>query len=347
MVTKKLFGTLTDGRNIDIYELENKNGVKAGVITYGATWQSLLAPDRYGDFRDILIGFDDIKGHVERSDYQGMTVGRYANRICGGHFSLNGRDFDVTKNENGVTCLHGGGEFSHAVWGARIISDSSVSFSYNSPEGSNGFPGEMRAQVTYSLSDDNELSIEYRASCTEASPINMTNHAYFNLGGYDRPDVLSQELFIRASHYTPIDTASIPTGELRDVEGTAFDFREMKAIGRDITDSDEQLVQCRNGYDHNFCLDNISGEPSAAAYDPQSGRYMEMFTDLPGVQLYTGNFLENVPGKGGTKMGKHAGFCLETQFYPDSPNRPEFPCCVFAAGEEFKSRTSFRFSVKK
>ncbi|MBQ2775640.1 MAG: galactose mutarotase [Clostridia bacterium] len=346
MVTKKLFGTLADGREIDIYEIKNINGVSASVITYGATWQSLFAPDRNGNFKDILIGFDDIEGHVERTDYQGMIVGRYANRICDGRFTVDGKEYSVTKNEKGITCLHGGGEFSHAVWTAEIKGDNALSLAYTSPEGSNGFPGVMTAEVIYTLSDDNELSIDYKASCTEASPINLTNHAYFNLGGFDRKDVLSQELFIRASRYTPIDTDSIPTGELRDVTGTAFDFREMKAIGRDILDNDEQLVNCRNGYDHNFCLDNIAGEASAAVYDPESGRYMEMFTDLPGVQLYTGNFLEDVPGKGDTKMGKHAGFCLETQYYPDSPNRPEFPNCVYAAGEEFKSRTSFKFSVK-
>ena len=345
MITKKIFGTLADGRTVDIYELKNKNGVTASVITYGATWQSLFAPDRDGNFTDILIGFDDLEGHVERSDYQGQVVGRYANRICGGRFTVDGRAFDVIKNERGTTCLHGGGEFSHAVWDAEIDGDSLV-LTYTSPEGSNGFPGEMSAKVTYTLSDSNELSIAYEAVCTEATPINMTNHAYFNLGGYARGDVLSQQLRISASHYTPIDKDSIPTGEIRDVTGTAFDFREMKAIGRDILDDDEQLVNCRNGYDHNFCIDADTKGAFATVYDPESGRVMEVTTDLPGVQLYTGNFLEGVPGKGGTLMNKHAGFCLETQFYPDSPNRPEFPNCVFKAGEKFSSCTSFKFSVK-
>lgn len=231
MISKKLFGTLSDGREVDIYELKNANGVSASVITYGATWQSLFAPDRDGNFEDVLIGFDDLKGHVERSDYQGQIVGRYANRICGGHFTVNGKEFDVIKNENGKTCLHGGGEFSHAVWAAKVEGESLV-LEYKSDEGSNGFPGAMSAKVTYTLDDSNELSIAYEAVCTEDTPINMTNHAYFNLGSYKRPNVLSQELRLSASRYTPIDEDSIPTGEIRDVTGTAFDFRQMKAIGR-------------------------------------------------------------------------------------------------------------------
>lgn len=254
MISKKLFGTLSDGREVDIYELKNANGVSASVITYGATWQSLFAPDRDGNFEDVLIGFDDLKGHVERSDYQGQIVGRYANRICGGHFTVNGKEIDVVKNENGKTCLHGGGEFSHAVWAAKVEGESLV-LEYKSDEGSNGFPGEMSAKVTYTLDDSNELSIAYEAVCTEDTPINMTNHAYFNLGSYKRPNVLSQELRLSALRYTPIDEDSIPTGEIRDVTGTAFDFRQMKAIGRDIDQDDDQLIIGCNGYDHNFCID--------------------------------------------------------------------------------------------
>lgn len=345
MITKKLFGTLSDGREVDIYELKNSNGVRADVLTYGATWQSLWAPDRDGNFADVLIGFDDIEGHVERSDYQGQVVGRYANRICGGHFSVDGKDFDIVKNENGKTCLHGGGEFSHAVWNAKVEGDSLV-LDYTSPKGSNGFPGEMSAKVTYTLSDDNELSISYEAVCTETTPINMTNHAYFNLGSYERENVLSQQLRLSCSHYTPIDADSIPTGEIRVVTGTAFDFRQMKPIGKDAGADDEQLIIAKNGYDHNFCIDEGTQGAFATVYDPESGRVMEVTTDMPGVQLYTGNFLDAIPGKGGTLMNKHAGFCLETQFYPDSPNQPNFPNCIYKAGEKFESTTSFKFSVK-
>ena len=345
MISKKLFGTLPDKREVDIYELKNSNGVSASVITYGATWQSLFAPDRDGNFEDVLIGFDDLEGHVGRSDYQGQIVGRYANRICGGRFRVGDKEFDVITNENGKTCLHGGGEFSHAVWAARVEGESLV-LEYTSPEGSNGFPGEMSARVTYTLDDSNELSISYEAVCTEDTPINMTNHAYFNLGSYKRPNVLSQELRLSCSHYTPMDADSIPTGEIRDVTETAFDFRQMKAIGRDINCADAQIELANGGYDHNFCIDSDTQGAFATAYDPESGRVMEVTTDMPGVQLYTGNFLNNIPGKGGTLMNKHAGFCLETQFYPDSPNRPNFPPCIFKAGETFRSRTSFKFSVK-
>lgn len=204
----------------------------------------------------------------------------------------------------------------------------------------------MSAKVTYTLDDSNELSIAYEAVCTEDTPINMTNHAYFNLGSYKRPNVLSQELRLSASRYTPIDEDSIPTGEIRDVTGTAFDFRQMKAIGRDIDQDDEQLIIGCNGYDHNFCIDESTQGAFAVAYDPESGRIMEVTTDMPGVQLYTGNFLDKIPGKGGTVMNKYAGFCLETQFYPDSPNQPNFPSCIFKAGEKFRSHTSFKFSVK-
>lgn len=204
----------------------------------------------------------------------------------------------------------------------------------------------MSAKVTYTLDDSNELSIAYEAVCTEDTPINMTNHAYFNLGSYKRPNVLSQELRLSASRYTPIDEDSIPTGKIRDVTGTAFDFRQMKAIGRDIDQDDDQLIIGCNGYDHNFCIDEGTQGAFATAYDPESGRVMEVTTDMPGVQLYTGNFLDKIPGKGGTLMNKYAGFCLETQFYPDSPNQPNFPSCIFKAGEKFRSRTSFKFSVK-
>lgn len=346
MISKKLFGKLENGQEIYIYSIENKNGVKANFITYGATWQNMIVPDRNGIFKDVLIGFDDIKGHVERSDYQGNIVGRVANRISGGNFTLNGKEINVTKNEKDMTCLHGGGEFSTAVWNAEEKGDNAVVFSYVSPDGANGFPGEFKTNVTYTLSDDNEVIIDYSAVCTEDTPINMTNHAYFNLGGYERENVLSQEIMIRASHILPITTDSIPTGEIRDVTDTAFDFRHMKSIGRDHMWDDEQLNNNRHGYDHNFCLEHCENLPDAEAYDPEGGIFMQMNTTLPGVQLYTGNFLENIPGKGNTKMGIYSGFCFETQYYPDTPNRPEFPSCTYKAGKEYKSRTSFKFSVR-
>ena len=346
MISKKLFGKLDDGKEVYIYTITNRNDTQASFISYGATWQSMIVKDKNGCKRDVLIGFDDLKGHVERSDYQGNIVGRYANRISGGSFTINGKKINITKNEKNMTCLHGGGNFSKAVWDAQEISDNALKFSLVSPDGEDGFPGEFKTSVTYTLSDEDELSIDYSAVCTEDTPINMTNHAYFNLGGYERANVLSQEILIRASHFTPITADSIPTGEIRDVTNTAFDFREMKSIERDHMWDDEQLNNNRHGYDHNFCLDHESDLPDAEAYDAESGIYMQMRTTLPGVQLYTGNFLDDVLGKGNTKMGRYAGFCLETQSYPDTPNRPEFPSCNYAAGEEYKSSTSFKFIVK-
>ncbi|MCR5485138.1 MAG: galactose mutarotase [Clostridiales bacterium] len=342
---KRFFGRTESGKDVYLFLIKNSSGAYIEAISYGATLKSVFMPDKNGILRDVVLGFDDIKGHEERSDYQGQTVGRYANRIASGRFTVNGETFDVTKNENGETCLHGGGELSHAVWDAESIGENVLRFSYVSPDGSNGFPGEFTAEVTYTLTENNEIVISYRAFCTKDTPINLTNHSYFNLGGFNCGNVLSHSLKINASYFTPTDKKSIPTGEKRKVCGTPFDFTSFKQIGRDIAENDEQLINCK-GYDHNFCLDPVrSGEPSAEAFSPDSGIKMEMFTDMPGVQLYTGNFLSGIEGKGGTLMNKHSGFCLETQYYPDTPNKPEFPQCTFKAGEEFISRTSYKFSL--
>ncbi len=344
-IEKRFFGATAAGSDVYLYEIKNSSGASAQIITYGATLQSVRVPDRKGTLTDVLIGFDDIKGHEERSDYQGQTVGRYANRLANGRFTVNGKVINVTKNENGETCLHGGGELSHAVWTAKEIGENVLSLSYKGSHGKDGFPGEFSVTVVYSLAEDNELIIDYTASCTEDTIINLTNHAYFNLGGAGSGDILSHELMLNADYYTPTDAKSIPTGEIRSVKGTSFDFTEPKPIGRDIGNEDYQLKICK-GYDHNFCLNSSDGEPSAAAFCPDTGIYMQMYTDMPGVQLYTGNFLSGIEGKKGILMQKHAGFCLETQYYPDTPNHPDFPQCTFLAGEEFKSRTSYKFSVK-
>lgn len=342
-IEKSLFGTTQNGQDVYAYTIRNKNGMGAVVLTYGGTLQALFVQDKHGKTKDVLVGFDDLQGFEARSDYQGVLVGRYANRIAGGRFTLNGAQVQVTKNEKGITCLHGGGEFSRAVWTAKVLAENAVEVSYTSPDGAEGFPGALHASVTYTLTQNNALILSYKALCTKDSYINLTNHAYFNLGGFDSGTVLGTELCIRASHYTPTDENSIPTGELRAVEGTAFDFRTAKAIGKDIGAKDEQLILC-GGYDHNFCLDGDPDAPAVEAFDPESGIRMKLFTTLPGVQLYTGNFLNGAIGKKGQPMYKHAGFCLETQFYPDTPNRPEFPSCLFRAGEEYRSETILQFS---
>lgn len=343
MIVKNSFGTTADGRAVDCYTIKNSSETAVDVITYGATLNSIYTADKNGKFEDILIGFDSVEGHEKYSDYEGMTVGRYANRIAGGKFSIDGTEYNVEKNEKGITCLHGGAELSTVVWKALIVDDNSVEMSYTSPDGSMGFPGKVDFRVTFTLFEDNSLKIDYYAVSDKKTVINMTNHAYFNLAGHG--DILGHELMINADSFTPTDADSIPTGEIRPVEGTAFDFRKFKPIGRDIGEQDEQLIMCR-GYDHNFCLNDGDGA-AAAAYDPESGRMLEVFTDLCGVQLYTGNFLDGTkPGKHGEPLIKHAGFCLETQFYPNTPNMPQFPQCTVDAGEKFKSCTVFRFSVR-
>ncbi len=343
MIVKNSFGITAKGEAVDVYTIRNSAGTAVDIITYGATVNSIYVADRDGNFADVLSGFDTIEGHEKFSDYQGMTVGRYANRLAGGKFSIDGVEYNVEKNEKGITCLHGGAELSTAVWKAFIVDDNAIEMNYTSPDGAMGFPGKVEFKVTFTLHEDNALKIEYFAISDKKTVINMTNHAYFNLAG--KGDILAHELMINADAYTPIDENSIPTGEIRPVEGTPFDFRTAKPIGRDIGAEDDQLA-IGKGYDHNFCLNDGEG-PIATAYDPESGRFLEVFTDLCGVQLYTGNFLDGTKiGKSGNPLIKNAGFCLETQYYPNTPNMPEFPQCTFDAGEKFTSCTVFRFSVK-
>lgn len=344
-VEKIFYGTTSVGEDVYKYIITNRNGLSAEIITYGATLDRLYVPDKDGVLDDILIGFDDISGHETRSDYQGMVVGRYANRIANGKFSIDAKEYEVTHNE-GQTCLHGGGEFSHSVWRAIIVDDNKVEFSFFSPDLSCGFPGNMNVTVTYTLDDSNALSIEYSGVSDKKTVMNFTNHAYFNLGGFSSGSICDHILSIDADFFTPIDGDSIPTGELRSVENTPFDFRTPKKIGQNIHDDCEQLSLTK-GYDHNFCLNKKSdNSANVTVFDEKTGRQMEMFTDLPGVQLYCGNFLDGIDGKSGTKMERHAGFCLETQVYPDSPNRQDFPKCIYDAGEEYKTKTIYKFSVK-
>ncbi len=344
MIVKDLFGKTQDGREVDLYSLRNSAGTTVDIITYGATINNIYTSDKNGEFADILTGFDTVEGHEKYSANQGMTIGRYANRIAQGKFSIDGVEYNVTKNERGITSLHGGGELAHAIWKAIIIDDSAIEMTYSSPDGAHGFPGNVDFKVTFTLYEDNSLKIDYFAVSDKKTVINMTNHAYFNLAG--KGNILGHELMIHADKFTPTDADSIPTGELRSVEGTPFDFRQSKPIGRDIGADDVQLRQVK-GYDHNFCLKDDDG-PAAVAYEPESGRVMEVFTDLPGVQLYCGNFLDGTrPGKDGIMLEQYCGFCLETQFWPNTPNMPEFPQCTIDAGEKFESCTVFRFSVKK
>ena len=333
---KELFGKY-EGQDVYRYTLDN-GIIKMCILNWGCVIQKLIF-----DGVDVECGFDKMEEYAECRDYYGATVGRYANRIAEGKFSIDGVEYSVEKNEKGITCLHGGGELSTAVWKAIIVDDNSLEMLYTSPDGAMGFPGKVDFKVTFTLHEDDALKIDYEAVSDKKTVINMTNHAYFNLAG--KGDVLGQELMINADAFTPMDANSIPTGEIRPVEGTPFDFRVSKPIGKDIAADDDQLV-IGKGYDHNFCLNEGDG-PAAVAYDPESGRMLEVFTDLCGVQLYTGNFLDGTkPGKKGEGIIKNAGFCLETQYYPNTPNMPEVPQCTIDAGEKFTSCTVFRFSVK-
>jgi aldose 1-epimerase len=324
-MTKDIYGKLPDGRPVTAYTLDN-GLLKAEILDLGATLNRLYAPDRKGKMENILSTFDTLEERLAGSQYQGETVGRYANRIADARFTLHGKEYRLTPNEGNRNCLHGGGEFSRDLWRVNSCTDSEIELRYASPAGAHGFPGAVETTLRYTLAGSG-LVIEYRAVSDADTVLNLTNHAYFNLAGGG--DILGHELQIDAERYLPIDADSIPTGELRPVEGTAFDFRRAKPIGRDIRANDPQLAQAR-GYDHNFC-----NPKSIHVYEPLSGRRMAVTTDLPGVQLYTGNNLPN----------PHTAFCLETQAWPDSPNQwPEQ--CLLRAGETYKTATRFDFSVR-
>lgn len=344
-IEKLSFGKLNNKKEIELYKITNKNGMELSLITYGATIQSIMLPDGSGKKEDVTVGFDDIDGHVNFSDFEGNTVGRCCNRICGGKFSLNSKEYNVTKNEKGITCLHGGAEFSKAVWDADVLSNSSVMMSYTSEDGAQGFPGKMKTTVTFTLNDLNEVIIEYTAVCDKDCPVNLTNHTYFNLTGNMKKDILNHILCIDADNFTPIDENSIPTGEIASVYNSPFNFNCPHEIGENINENDEQLILAR-GYDHNFCINKpVKADlPVITVKEPDSGRVMCVYTDMPGVQFYTGNFLDgSITGKGGKKLIKHAGFCLETQFYPDTPNHADFPQCTLKAGKKFNSYTKYCF----
>ncbi len=344
-IEKSIYGVM-NGKNVHAFIITNSVGSKAQIIEKGATLDKIILQDKNGEFIDILSGHDTLDGHINRSDYQGVVVGQYANRINGGTFNIDGVEYSVTKNEKGITCLHGGGEYSSAHWQGEEIGENSVKFAYTSPDGTEGFPGNVDISVTYTFDDSNNLSIEYTAVSDKKTVINLTNHAYFNLNGYNNGNILNHTLQINADRFTAIDENSIPTGELPLVSGTPFDFTVSKAIGKDIEDDFPQLKNGM-GYDHNFCITDYDGtlKTIAVAKGDKSGITMEVKSTEPGVQLYTGNFLDgSVIGKGGLPLTKRSAFCLETQVYPDSPNHPEWPRCIYDAGEQYKSLTVFSFS---
>jgi aldose 1-epimerase len=351
--TKKSFGKTPDGQPVDLYVLTNKSGAEASITNYGGALVALKMPDRNGKLADIVLGYDNVDGYVADKSYFGALVGRYGNRIGHAQFVLDGKTYTLAKN-NGENSLHGGIKgFNKALWAAKTLSSKdgrSLELSYLSKDGEEGFPGNLKVTVIYTLTDANALKIEYSATTDKKTILNLTNHAYFNLAGQGSGDILGHLLMINADQFTPVDSGLIPTGELRAVAGTPFDFRKPIAIGARIDQADEQL-KLGGGYDHNFVLLRgayVEESPAARVVEPTSGRVMEVWTTEPGIQFYTGNFLDGkTAGKGGATYPKRNALCLETQHFPDSPNQPKFPSVALNAGEHYRTVTTYKFSVEK
>lgn len=342
---------MPNGNEVDVYTLSNASGMEARITNYGGIVLSLKVPDRNGNFGDVVLGFDSVRQYMSPHPYFGALIGRYGNRIGGAQFTLNGNTYHLAKND-GPNSLHGGLKgFDKVIWSAeptRTDEGQSLQLTYLSKSGEEGYPGNLLVTVTYTLTDDDALQIHYEASTDASTPVNLTNHSYFNLAGPGNGTILDHEMMINADRFTPIDSTLIPTGELRSVAGTPFDFRQPTAIGLRINDDDQQLVYGK-GYDHNFVLNGAPGEMKLVArvYEPTSGRVLEVFTTQPGVQFYSGNFLDGtLTGKGGVTYDYRTGFALETQHFPDSPNHPNFPSTILDPGEEYSSTTIYKFSTK-
>jgi aldose 1-epimerase len=345
-VTRAPFGKTPDG-DVELFTLKNVNGIEVRVTNYGGIITSLKTPDRNGAFADIVLGFDTLDGYLGYHPYFGAVLGRYANRIALGRFTIDGISHRLTMN-SGPNHIHGGAKgFDKHVWAPEIIGDNTLRLSRVSPDGEEGYPGNLQVAVAYSLTNYNELIVEYQAMTDLPTHVNLAQHSYFNLAGAG--DVLGHELTIDADRYTPVDAASIPIGVLAPVAGTPFDFRKATAIGARIDAKNAQIAHGR-GYDHNFVLNREGNtlEFAARVVEPVSGRVLEVATTEPGMQLYTGNFLDgSITGKGGATYGRHAGLCLETQHYPDTPNKPAFPSSLLRPGATYSSRTVFKFDVSK
>ncbi len=349
-ISKKSFGTTPGGYEVTEFTLTNRRGMELKVINYGCTITSLKVPDRHGVFADIVLGYDDLEGYLQSNAYIGCVVGRFANRIAHGKFSLEGKKYVLAQNLP-PHHLHGGVKgFSHAVWSAEEIETKEgvgIRFTHVSQDDDEGYPGNLQMEVTYMLGDDDTLSFDYRATTDQPTIINLTQHTYFNLHGSNEP-ILDHLLTIHADHFLPVDETMIPTGEIRSVEGTPFDFRTLKTVGSDIGVDDLQLA-IGHGYDHCWVFNNLSHDMHHAAtlYDPLSGRRMNVYTTEPGMQLYTANFLESkMAGKNNVELIPRSGLCLETQHFPDSPNQPGFPRVILYENESYYSKTLLTFKVQ-
>lgn len=346
-VIVKEFGALPDGRTVHSYTMRGKGDLELTVSDYGCRILHLMAPDRNGVAGDMLLGHNTLEGYLG-TNFQGAIIGRVGNRIDGACFTLEGREYHLAKND-GENSLHGGpGGFHQALWQAEVkdSEEPEIIFSLESPDGEEGFPGNIRVQISYMLQEENTLCITYRAQTDKLTIFNPTNHSFFNLSGDPEKGVLGTYLTLNATRFTAVRDDLIPTGELLPVAGAPLDFRSPKKLGDDMF-SDDHLISLCGGFDHNFCLDGTGYRKIAEAYEPDSGRSMEVFTDMPGVQLYTFNRPDNgLIGRNGKQMGPHTAFCLETQFYPDTVHHPDFPGGYLRPDEEFVSKTSYKFSVK-
>ena len=364
-LSQSRFGAMPDGLPIDIFTITNANGIEVRAMSYGATLVSIRTPDRAGQFADVALGFDALDDYLTRSRFFGALVGRYGNRIANARFAIDGHTFQLAAN-NGANHLHGGLKgFDKVVWKGMPFERADavgVAFTYTSRDGEEGYPGTLETTVTYALTPNNKLIVDYTATTDKPTIVNLTQHSYFNLAGEGRGDVRAHELTLNADRFTPVDAGLIPTGELAPVAGTPFDFRTPHTIGERI-DADDPQLKLAGGYDHNFVLnggpfgiaqgrpfDIAQGRPelhlAARVVDPVSGRSLQVDTTEPGVQFYAGNKLTGATGKAGHVYGPRSGFCLETQHFPDSPNRPHFPSTVLRPGDTYRSQTVFTFGVR-
>ncbi len=343
------------GDSTALYTLVNANGAEACITNFGGRLVSMMVPDKNGNFQDVVLGFDSIQAYFPENNLSdfGASIGRYANRINQGKFVIDGDTIQLPQNNFGH-CLHGGGEmgdlgWQYRVYGAEQVNDSTLKLTMVSPDGDNQFPGTLTATVTYTLLGDNSLDIKYTATTDKPTIVNLTNHSYFNLSGDPTHPVTDNELRVIASGYTPVDSTYMTTGEIASVEGTPFDFRSARTVGEKIKDFSNEQIKNGNGYDHNFVLDNEGSinNPAVELYSPESGILLTVYTNEPGVQVYSGNFLDgSVTGKKGITYNQHAGICLETQHYPDSPNKPQWPSVRLNPGETYNSECIYKFSTK-
>jgi aldose 1-epimerase len=348
-IEKELFGTMPSGEDIYIYNLKNSNGMETKICTYGGSIVSSIVPDKNGKFHDVVLGYDSLEGYLKGDKYFGALIGRFGNRIQYGKFTLNGIEYTLAQN-NGENHLHGGLQgFDKVVWGAKIVENSpnTLELSYFSPDGEEGYPGNLNINVTYVLTEDNAIEIYYTATTDKDTIVNLTNHAYFNLSGHSSGNVLNHKLMINADNFTVNDEFSIPTGEIKKVEDTPMDFRTLTLIGKNINSDYEQIL-FGNGYDHNWVLntDGSADFKAAQVVDENTGIVMDVYTTTPGIQFYSGNFLDGSDiGKDSAIYNMRSGLCLETQYFPNSINCTNFKSPILKVGQEYKHKTIYKFST--